>query len=290
MKPFVIAGISFWPRLWKPQLNLKKLLKYLEQAAEMGAQVIATPEGVIDGYITKDLAKNKLRPEQRHTKGYAQRLKQFKKRQLALADEIKKECIPAIREKVTRLGVYLFVNTLDRRRGDSVFNTTYVINPQGKIQGKYDKIHAAFEVVNTLGKGHYVFQTPYTPIGVVVCADRQFPEAPRSIALAGARVLIINSYGMFGQGENERFIRQRAYENGLYLLFSHPAESILVSPEGRIIAATCQWEHVITRTIDPEQAVGRGVFGTRTMAKTYLTGDLDAYARRQTEKKKKPSK
>jgi predicted amidohydrolase len=290
MKPFTIAGISFWPKLWKPASNVKLLLKYLEQAAGSGAQVVATPEGAVDGYITKDLAKHRLRPDQRHTKGYGRRLIQFKKRQLALADEIKKECLPAIREKVAQLGVYLFVNTLDRRKGDAVYNTTFVIDPRGKITGKYDKIHAAFEVVNTLGKGHYVFPTPYAPIGVVVCADRQYPEAPRSVALAGARLLIINSYGMFGQGENERFIRQRAYENGLFLLFSHPAESVLVSPEGRIIAATCEWEHVVTRTIDPEQAVGRGVFGTRAMAKTYLTGDVKAYARRRAEKRKKPPK
>ncbi len=270
MKPFTIAGISFWPEMWKPQKNLKELLGHIRTAAEMGAEVIATPEGVIDGYITRDLANHKIRLEHRHLKGWSKRVEAFRKRQLALADRIKAKCIPALQAEAARLGVYLFANTLDRRRGRSVYNTTFVIDPAGKIIGKYDKIHSDFEVVNATGRGHYVFDLPMAPIGVLVCADRQYPEAPRSLALAGARVLIINSYGGFGEGWNERMIRQRAYENGIFVLFCHPGESVLISPTGRIVAATCHWENVVVRKIDPVQAVGRGKFGSKAMAKTYI--------------------
>jgi predicted amidohydrolase len=291
MKPFTIAGVSFWPELWKPEKNLRLLLTHVRQAAGMGARVIASPEGILDGYISRDLEKHKIREKDRPTKGFARRLARFKARQLALADRIKGQCIPRVQAEAAKLGVYLFVNSLDRRRGKSVFNTTFVIDPAGKIVGKYDKIHAGFEMVNALGKGHRVFPTPYAPIGVLICADRQYPEAPRSVALAGARVLIINSYGMWGEGANERFIRQRAYENGLFVLFCHPGESVLVSPEGRIIAATCAWEHVVARAIDPSQAVGRGCFGSRRMAATYLARpDHPAYAERYREKQRKKAK
>ena len=284
MKPFTLAGVSFWPEMWKPRKNLQELLRYVRQAAEMGAQVIASPEGGLDGYVSRDLAKHRLRPEDKASRGYAGRLARFRARQLALADEIKATCIPAVRAEAARLGVHLFVNTLDRRRGRAVYNTTFVIDPTGRIVGKYDKIHARFEVVNALGRGHRVFQTPYAPIGVLICADRQYPEAPRSVALAGAAVLIINSYGMWGEGANERFIRQRAYENGLFILFCHPGESVVVSPEGRIIASTCGWERVVVRRIDPAQALGRGCFGDRRMAATYLT-DRDAYRRKDRQKR-----
>ena len=289
MKPFAIAGVSFWPDLWKPKRNLKRLLGHVREAAGMGAEVIASCEGSLDGYITRELPKHKIRPEDRGSKGYARRLAAFRKRQLALADEIKAECIPAVRAAAAELGVHLFVNTLDRRRGKSVYNTTFVIDPAGEIVGKYDKIHASFEVVNTLGRGHYVFQTPHAPIGVLICADRQYPETARSSALAGARVLIINSYGMWGEGANERFIRQRAYENGLFVLFCHPGESVLLSPEGRIIAATCGWENVVVRTIDPAQAVGRGCFGSKAMVRTYFA-DADGSAHDRRRREKRPGK
>ena len=288
MKPFTIAGISFWPELWKPRKNLEKLLGCIRRAVEMGAEVIATPEGILDGYITRDLEKRRIRPADKGTKGYAGRLAAFRKRQLAVAETIKSRCIPALRAEAAELGVWLFANGLDRRGGASVYNTTFVIDPGGKIAGRYDKIHADFEVVNRLGRAHRVFETPCAPIGVLICADRQYPEAPRSAALAGARVLIINSYGMWGEGANERFIRQRAYENGLFVLFCHPGESVVISPEGRIIAATCGWENVVVRSIDPGQAVGRGCFGSKAMARTYfIDADGSAHHRRRREKRPK---
>jgi len=284
MKPFTIAGVSFWPELWKPRKNLARLLEYVRQAAKTGAEVIATPEGVLDGYLTRELQKHRIRPADRNSTGFARRREAFRKRQLVLAEKIKVTCIPALRAEAERLGVYLFVNSLDLRGSKSVYNTTFVIDPRGRIAGKYDKVHADFEVVNKLGRAHRVFRTPYAPIGVLICADRQYPEAPRSVALAGARVLIINSYGMWGEGANERFIRQRAYENGLFVLFCHPGESVVVSPEGRIIAATCGWENVLVRKIDPKQAVGRGLFGSRAMARTYfLDKDGSAADRRYRE-------
>ena len=291
MKAFAIGGVSYWPQMWKPRKNLSVLLKHVRTAAEMGAQVIATPEGCLDGYPTRDLHRLKLRLEHRGAPDYAERLEQFRARHLAVADEIKAKYIPAVQAEAAKLGVYLFVNALDRRRGKSVYNTTFVIDPTGRIVGKYDKVHADFEVVNTLGASHGVFETPHAPIGVLICADRQYPEAVRSAALAGARVLIINSYGMWGEGANERFIRQRAYENGMFVLFCHPGETVLVSPEGRIIAATCGWENVVVRTIDPNQAVGRGCFGNAHMASTYLTApDNPAYARRARDRSRRNRK
>jgi len=288
MKPFTIAGVSFWPELWKPKENLEKLIPCIRQAAEMGAEVIATPEGILDGYITRDLQKHKIRPADKGTKGYARRLAAFRKRQVALAEKIKTTYIPALCDQARNLGVWLFANSLDLRGRGRVFNTTFVIDPRGQIVGKYDKIHADFEVVNRLGRAHRVFCTPFGPIGVLICADRQYPEAPRSVALAGARVLIINSYGMWGEGANERFIRQRAYENGLFVLFCHPGETVLISPEGRIIAATCGWENVVVRKIDPNQTVGRGQFPSRAVTKTYLTDpNHPGYAARHREKRRK---
>ena len=288
MKPFKIAGISFMPELWKPKQNLAQLLEFIDEAAEAGAQVVATPEGILDGYISLDLPKDRIREIDSGTEGFAERVARFRKRQQALARTIRDTCIPRLRDKAAEHKIYLFANTLDIRRGRSVYNTTFVIDPTGNIVGKYDKIHAGFEVVNTLGSGYPVFDTPYAPIGVLICADRLFPEAARMVALNGARVLVVNALGIFGQGENERFIRQRAYENGYYVLFCHPNETVLVSPEGRIIAATCAWENVVVRTIDPSESIGRGLFGNAHMADTYrIEGARAQYRKRYRDNRKR---
>jgi len=291
MGKFNLAGISFWPQLWKPKNNFAKLCEYLEKAKEMGADVVATPEGILDGYITKDLEKNRITPKHKESKGYHKRLAEFRKRQEKLALEIKEVWLPKVSQKIAELQMHAFVNTLDHRGKGAIYNTTRYLTPEGKVKGKYDKIHADFEVVNKIGKEHVVFPTEYAKIGVLICADRQFPETVRNLALQGAQVVIINSYGMWGEGANERFIRQRAYENGVFILFCHPGESVILSPEGRIIMSTCGWENVIVRTIDPREAVGRGVFGSAAMAKTYTAlRDVKKYQQRKTKNTKRSRK
>lgn len=56
------------------------------------------------------------RPQDRSTRGYAQRVARFRKRQEALAGEIKEDAIPRLQASAARHGVTLFVNTLDLRR------------------------------------------------------------------------------------------------------------------------------------------------------------------------------
>ena|GEM_PF-2631947 len=80
MEPFAISGISFMPEMWKEKANLKTLLGHIDEAAEQGAQVIASCEGVLDGYITKELPKHRIQPGSEGTSGYKQRLEKFRKR------------------------------------------------------------------------------------------------------------------------------------------------------------------------------------------------------------------
>ena len=254
MSTVKLAGISFVPEMWNEKKNLDRFVKYYRQAVKGGAEIVASCEGSLDGYPTKELPKRKLDSGQsektRKTVGYRKRFRTFKNLQLAMADRIKEHCIPALIEETKSLGVYLFLNTLDRRRGESVYNTTFVINPKGKIVGKYDKIHAGFEIGNTCGKTYSIFETDYGPIGVLICADRNYPETCRILAVSGAKLQIINSYGFWGEGKNDTMLKQRSRENANFITFIHPNETVFYSPEGRVIASSSTWENVLMREID----------------------------------------
>jgi len=100
-----------------------------------------------------------------------------------------------------------------------------------------------------------VFDSPWGKLGVLICFDRQFPEAARALALAGALLLAVPSNGMYG-GINDHMMMTRAYENAAYLAFAHPLDSLIISPGGRVIAANEEAgrEEVVVRRIDLTRA------------------------------------
>ena len=48
---FLFAGLSLTPEPWNKQANLAKLERYAREAPARGANVIATPEGFLEGYV-----------------------------------------------------------------------------------------------------------------------------------------------------------------------------------------------------------------------------------------------
>jgi predicted amidohydrolase len=71
-------------------------------------------------------------------------------------------------------------------------------------------------------------------MGILICADRRWPESARVERLKGARITLIPSYGMWGLN-NEWWMRTRSYENGNFLAFAHPREAFVTDPSGDLI-------------------------------------------------------
>jgi len=77
-------------------------------------------------------------------------------------------------------------------------NTTQVIDADGRILGKYRKMHIPDDPFYyekfyfTPGDlGYRVFQTAYADIGVLICWDQWFPEDARLSSLGGAQIIFI---------------------------------------------------------------------------------------------------
>ena len=68
----------------------------------------------------------------------------------------------------------------------------------------------------------------------MICADRRWPETVRSLTLQGARIIMNPTYGMHGE-LNLCMMRTRAYENGIYIAFTHPGQSLITGPGGNIV-------------------------------------------------------
>lgn len=96
-----------------------------------------------------------------------------------------------------QLGIVLVISLFEKRAPGIYHNTAVVLEKNGKIAGKYRKMH----IPDDPGYYEKYYFTPgdlgFNPIetsagnlGVMVCWDQWYPEAARLMALAGADMLI----------------------------------------------------------------------------------------------------
>ena len=86
----------------------------------------------------------------------------------------------------------------------------------------------------TAGGSLPVFGADFGPFGVLICADRRWPETVRTLALKGARVIFNPTYGMHDE-RNLHMMQTRSYESELFIAFTHPQQALLTAPTGQVI-------------------------------------------------------
>lgn len=113
-----------------------------------------------------------------------------------LAEPIPGESTEIFQALSKELGVVIIASLFERRAQGLYFNTTAVIDADGKYLGKYRKMHIPDDpgyyekFYFTPGDtGYKVFQTKFGKIGVLICWDQWYPEASRITALMGAEIL-----------------------------------------------------------------------------------------------------
>jgi predicted amidohydrolase len=192
----------------------------IESAARGGAQLVCTTECFLDGYAIKDKS---IPLDEYRALGEPIPSGKFYQQLAALAD---------------RLDIYLIAGMLEAD-GEQRYNTAVFIDPAGQLIGKYRKHQLEHELVrNTPGSDTPVFRTPLGNIGIMICADRRDPDLVKRLAGGGASLLICPSGGMFGPKTNDPIVQARSKENGVPILFVHPAEFLVTDATGDIRSRT----------------------------------------------------
>jgi predicted amidohydrolase len=180
------------------------------------------------------------------------------------------------RELARKLELYLHVGSLAiKLSSDKAVNRSFLIDRQGEIVARYDKIHM-FDV--DLGNGESYRESrnfrpgdlgvatdlPWGRLGLTICYDLRFPALYRALAEAGCSFIAIPSAFTRQTGEAHWHVltRARAIENGCFVLaaaqggkhengretFGH---SVIVDPWGRVLAEGGSEPGLIMATIDP---------------------------------------
>ena len=227
-----IASASVVPDKWDKEQNWSRIENRVREAARNGADVVVTPEGVLEGYVINEV---------NSVKGLDER-SQVEQKFLELGEPLDGQYVRKACGLADETGVFLVLGFLERS-GNQLYNTAILIDPDGDIVGRYSKTHfAQGYAVNPEfydpGEEYPVFETPFGKVGMLICYDRQLPEPARILALEGAQVLFVPSYGSYTDenGWNTILMRTRAYENGFPVVFSHPFQSLLINRNGSLLA------------------------------------------------------
>ncbi|MDB6126804.1 MAG: ramA 5 [Verrucomicrobia bacterium] len=151
--------------------------------------------------------------------------------------------------------------SLNEVDGDLIYNTAVLIDREGRIVGKYRKVHlpiAEAEEGITPGRDYPVFDTDFGRVGMMVCWDNFFPEAARLLRLNGAEIILLPINGDGVPGHWDVITRARAIDNSVFLVASSQAAvspSMIVDPNGRVLASTIDGLAMADIDLDKETRV-----------------------------------
>ncbi|MCY3879485.1 MAG: carbon-nitrogen hydrolase family protein [Rhodobacteraceae bacterium] len=167
--------------------------------------------------------------------------------------------VNAARECATRRGIWIHIGSTLVRSGDRLRNHSLLIDRNGRIHARYDKLHL-FDVHLEGGKPFresdryqpgseaVAVHTPWGLCGMSICYDLRFPQLYRDYGQIGARVIFVPSAFTVptGNAHWQPLLQTRAIENGCWIVAAaqvgiHPAgrrtygHSMIVSPWGRVV-------------------------------------------------------
>lgn len=212
-----VAQVKVVPQKGQLESNHHMLMEVLGEIAKVpDLDVVVTPEGFLDGYVStedKVTATDMVRyAVDLKTSSYVQAVRAWARQQHSW-----------------------FILGCTRFENACAYNTAVIINRQGELVGTYDKLHLQKHDYKYTPGGHLsVYESDFGLFGVMICADRRWPETVRTLALKGARVILNPTYGMHND-LNLAMMRTRAYESELFIVFTHPQQALITGPEGEVV-------------------------------------------------------
>ena len=290
MRAIRVAAAQFEARDADKNYNLGMIETLSQKAAAQGAELVSFHECSISGYtFLENLSREEI---------------------AALAEPVPAGPSTArLIEIAGRTGACLGAGLIEID-GDRLHNCYVVASPGGFV-AKHRKIHAFISEYLTCGDRYTVFDLAECRIGILTCYDNNLPENVRITAMLGAEIILMPHVtgclpspmpgrgtvdpaiwhnrdrdpvrcrqefdGPKGRGWIMRWLPTRAFENGVFAVYSNPigVEGNTIKPGGAMILdpfgevlAECRTlgDDVVTALLDPEKlklASGRNYIRAR---------------------------
>lgn len=283
MESLKIATAQFENRSGDKDFNLSVIDSLSEKAASQGAKAVAFHECSVTGYT------------------FATQLN--KEQMLDLAEFIPGgKSIEALRLIAARHNIMVLAGLFEKDEHNFVYKAYVCVDSKGLI-AKFRKLHPFINEHITPGSEYCIFNLHGWKCGILICYDNNIIENVRATKLLGADIIFMPHVtmctpstrpgagfvdpalwqnreadptslrlefdGMKGRGWLMKWLPARAYDNGIYAVFSNPIGmdhdqlkngcSMIIDPFGDIIGE-CRvlGNDVITATLTPEKLTQSG--------------------------------
>jgi N-carbamoylputrescine amidase len=246
----------------EPEKNLARAIEFIRDAASEGAEIVCLPELFRSQYFCQ-------------TEDH---------KNFDLAEEVPGKSTAALGEVARETGTLIIASLFERRSAGLYHNTAAIINADGKLLGKYRKMHIPDDPLYHEkfyfapgDLGFKAWDTARGKIGVCVCWDQWYPEAARITSLMGAQVLLYptaigwhpSEKAEWGAAQVDAWRtiqRSHAIANGVYVAspnrIGHEDEpgtdgitffghSFIADPFGRYVAEAGESEQILVARCDP---------------------------------------
>ena len=283
MHKIKISTAQFENRSGDKSYNLSVIEKLSEKASKEGSNVIAFHECSVTGYtFARHLSKEQM---------------------LDLAECIPEgESISKLQEIAKKFDIIILAGLFEKDENDDLFKAYVCVNKNGLI-AKYRKLHPFINSYLKAGDKYCVFEINGWKCGILICYDNNIIENVRATTLLGADIIFMPHVtmctpsprpgagfvdpklwenretdptslrlefdGMKGRGWLMKWLPARAYDNGIYAVFSNPIGmdddqlkngcSMIVDPFGDVIAECRSFDDgFATATITEQKLIDAG--------------------------------
>jgi predicted amidohydrolase len=246
---FQIALVQFYPTRKNVDKNIKKISRLL---AGIQADLIVLPELSNSGYMYDSIESLSHYSEPKDGSG---------------------KFLSALKSIAASTHGLIIAGYAESENG-KLFNSAAAISPEGVI-GNYRKIHLYLtekDLFEPGNQGFAVIEYKNVKIGIMICFDWIFPEAARTLSLAGAQIIAHPANLVLPYCQNAMITR--SIENRVFTITANrigkeklgieklrfTGQSQMTAPDGKILFRGPENKATVhVMSIDPKQALDKSI-------------------------------
>lgn len=283
MDKITISTAQFENRSGDKEFNLSRIESIAHEASMRGSHVIAFHECSITGYsFARNLSEDEM---------------------IDLAEVVPDgKSVRRLIEIASKYNIHILAGLFEKDNEDKLYKAYVCVNKDGLV-AKFRKLHPFINPYLIPGDSYCVFDIHGWKCGILICYDNNVVENVRATTLLGAQIIFMPHVtmctpstrpgagfvdpklwfnreadptslrlefdGMKGRDWLMKWLPSRAYDNGIYVVFSNPIGmdddqlkngcSMIIDPFGDIIAE-CRTlgDDFVTAVITPEKLAQSG--------------------------------